>query len=87
MEKRPLSFSLFSPHKLGNKGFIICLACVASVSVRFRSKERGARVKDRAKNVSFLLRTRTETLATHAIIYSLRKHPGEERGETDVFAG
>ena len=49
MEKRPLSFSLFSPNKLGNKGFIICLACVASVSVRFRSKERGARVKDRAK--------------------------------------
>ena len=28
------------------------LACVASVSVRFRSKERGARVKDRAKNGS-----------------------------------
>ena len=26
------------------------LACVASVSVRFRSKERGARVKDRARN-------------------------------------
>ena len=26
------------------------LACVASVSVRFRSKERGKRVKDRAKN-------------------------------------
>ena len=26
------------------------LACVASVSVRFRSKERGTRVKDRAKN-------------------------------------
>ena len=25
------------------------LACVASVSVRFRSKERGTRVKDRAK--------------------------------------
>ena len=32
------------------------LACVASVSVRFRSKERGTRVKDRAKNgVSWLL--------------------------------
>ena len=28
----------------------LLLACVASVSVRFRSKERGARVKDRAKN-------------------------------------
>ena len=26
------------------------VACVASVSVRFRSKERGTRVKDRAKN-------------------------------------
>ena len=26
------------------------LACVASVSVRFRSKERGTRVKDREKN-------------------------------------
>ena len=26
------------------------VACVASVSLRFRSKERGARVKDRAKN-------------------------------------
>ena len=26
------------------------IACVASVSVRFRSKERGTRVKDRAKN-------------------------------------
>ena len=28
------------------------LACVASVSVWFRSKERGTRVKDRAKNVA-----------------------------------
>ena len=28
----------------------VVVACVASVSVRFRSKERGARVKDRAKN-------------------------------------
>ena len=26
------------------------LACVASVSVRFRGKERGTRVKERAKN-------------------------------------
>ena len=31
------------------------LACVASVSVRFRSKERGTRVKDRAKNGIFML--------------------------------
>ena len=30
--------------------FIVNLACVASVSVLVRSKERGARVKDRAKN-------------------------------------
>ena len=29
---------------------IISIACVASVSVRFRRKERGTRVKDRAKN-------------------------------------
>ena len=28
---------------------IISIACVASVSVRFRRKERGTRVKDRAK--------------------------------------
>ena len=28
----------------------ITVACVANVSVRFRSKERGKRVKDRAKN-------------------------------------
>ena len=31
---------------------IFMIACVASVSVRFRSKERGTRVKDRAKNGS-----------------------------------
>ena len=31
-------------------GFALSLAYVASVSVRFRSKERGTRVKDRAKN-------------------------------------
>ena len=33
-----------------NKTVATCIACVASVSVRFRSKERGRRVKDRAKN-------------------------------------
>ena len=34
-----------------NKPRLNCdLACVASVSVRFRSKQRGTRVKDRAKN-------------------------------------
>ena len=50
------------------------LACVRSVSVRFRSKEEGTRVKDRAKNGGqnresrpFLgLRNQTETLATQA---------------------
>ena len=31
------------------------VACVAVVSVRFRSKERGKRVKDRAKNGSLLI--------------------------------
>ena len=42
------SFVLYS----GNFNNILgeSLACVASVSVRFRSKERGTRVKDRAKN-------------------------------------
>ena len=30
--------------------FLVRIACVASVSVRFRSKERGRRVKDCAKN-------------------------------------
>ena len=63
----------------------IWLACVASVSVRFRSKERGTRVKVREKNGSrlishaikpkipfhglFLLRNQTETLATQATIW------------------
>ena len=32
-----------------SREFGLALACVASVSVRFQSKERGARVKDRAK--------------------------------------
>ena len=45
------------------------IAWVASVSVQFRSKERGTRVKDRAKNGVLglsLLRNQTETLATQA---------------------
>ena len=60
------------------------IACVASVSVRFRSKERGTRVKDRAKNGAFLagskpkvaflglalLRNQTETLATQATFFT-----------------
>ena len=57
------------------------IACVASVSLRFRSKERGTRVKDRAKNgvskragrILFLglslLRNQTETLATQANLF------------------
>ena len=62
---------------------VVLLACVASVSVWFRSKERGTRVKDLAKiGVSFLarskpripflglslLRNQTKTLATQAIV-------------------
>ena len=63
----------------------IWLASAASVSVRFRSKERGTRVKDRAKNGSrlishaikpkipfhglFLLRNQTETFATQGTIW------------------
>ena len=35
--------------KNSNDCFDRPLACVASISVRFRSKERGTRVKDRAK--------------------------------------
>ena len=31
----------------GKNSVCLCVACVASVSVRFRSKERGTRVKDR----------------------------------------
>ena len=45
------------------------IACVASVSVRFRSKERGTRVKDRPKNGILglsLLQNQMETLATQA---------------------
>ena len=41
--------SLQMPAFLGTLSTII-LRCVASVSVQFRSKERGTRVKDRAKN-------------------------------------
>ena len=49
------------------------VACVASVSVRFRSKEQGTRAKNRAKNGATKtenpvlgLRNQTETLATQA---------------------
>ena len=42
-----MSFTCFPLRDL----FMVCgLACVASVSVRFRNKERGTRVKDGAKN-------------------------------------
>ena len=37
------------------------VACVAGVSVRFRSKERGKRVKDRAKNGSLLISRAAKT--------------------------
>ena len=56
--------------------FAMLLACVASVSVRFRSKERGTKVKmaqakERPKpRIPFLglpfLRNQTETIATQA---------------------
>ena len=56
--------------------FAMLLACVASVSVRFRSKERGTKVKmaqakERPKpRIPFLglsfLRNQTETIATRA---------------------
>ena len=36
-------------------------ACVAGVFVRFRSKERGKRVKDRAKNGSLLISRAAKT--------------------------
>ena len=45
------------------------IACIASVSVQFRSKERGTRVKDRPKNGVLglsLLRNQTKTLAMQA---------------------
>ena len=69
------------------------LACVASVSVRFRSKERGTRVKDRATNGSrfisrpvkpkipflglSLLRNLTETLATQATSIPVNNFRGD----------
>ena len=37
------------------------VACVAGVFVRFRSKERGTRVKDRAKNGSLLISRAAKT--------------------------
>ena len=39
----------------------LLLACVASVSVRFGSKERGTRVKDRAKNGSHFISRAAKT--------------------------
>ena len=35
---------------MGKKCSLLRIACVASVSVRFRSKERTTKVKDRSKN-------------------------------------
>ena len=47
------------------------LACIANVSVRFRSKERGARVKDRGKNDANKREPgQTKTLATQATCIS-----------------
>ena len=68
---------------------LACVASVASVSVRFRCKERGTRVKNRAENgaaktenpvLGFsLLRNQTETLATeanHKFYLEIRKKLG-----------
>ena len=59
------------------RDLISCLkvACVASVSVRFRSKERGTGVKDRATK----WRNLTETLATQASLKGKRLlRPGKK---------
>ena len=49
--QQPDSFPFLMMLDTGNEQFDISyIACVASVSVRFRSKEWGTRVKDRAKN-------------------------------------
>ena len=68
---------------------LACVANVASVSVRFRCKERGTRVKNRAENGAAktenlvlglcLLRNQTETLATqanHKFYLEIRKKTG-----------
>ena len=47
-------------------GFGKWLACVASVSVRFRSKERGTRVKNPVSRSFFAPKLNRETLATQA---------------------
>ena len=65
------------------------LACVASVSVRFRRKERGTRVKNRTEKGAAktenpvlglsLIRNQTETLATqanHEFYLEIRKKLG-----------
>ena len=57
------------------------VACVASVSVRFRSKERGTRAKNRAKNGS-LIRHQMEELATQARMdgtYHILKESEDQR--------
>ena len=50
-ERRKGKIDLFGSIR-GSSPFGEDVACVASVSMRFRSKERGTRVKDRAKNGS-----------------------------------
>ena len=57
------------------------VACVASVSVRFRNQERGTRAKNRAKNGS-LIRHQMEELATQARMdgaYHILKESEEQR--------
>ena len=45
-----ISALVFQASFRGETSTGVAIACVANVSVRFRSKERGKRVKDRAKN-------------------------------------
>ena len=45
-----ISALVFQASFRGETSAGVAIACVANVSVRFRSKERGKRVKDRAKN-------------------------------------
>ena len=53
---------------------LVASLCSESVSVWFRSKERGRRVKDRAKNraSNCFETTQTETLATHWLVTERR---------------
>ena len=49
-----MKFRLFSQVSSEAKAYNF-IACVGCISVRFRSKERGTRVKDHAKNGSYFI--------------------------------